>query len=140
MLPVRTAAARVAAVVAVLASAAAFTAGPAHANDEGTNSVHNVGSYGSIGIMHLFDGNYTRGNYDQLLPEDRWSDDVYPWSFTEGVYIGPGYCAIMSSSFDGTSRWGTSDLIKGPIKFKTDRIYFWKVNAFPLPSSGKCSG
>ncbi|MCG5468901.1 hypothetical protein LADH09A_002801 [Micromonospora sp. LAH09] len=44
-----------------------------------------------LGIIHVRDGNYTRGTYDTLLDHLHRSNEY--WDNTAGYYIGPGYCA-----------------------------------------------
>ena len=127
--------ARLAAGAAAIVTTLALAPSPAQAAAQ-KNSVYNGGAYGSIGIMHLFDGNYTHGNYDQLLPENTYSDDVYPWSFTEGVYIGPGYCAILSNHSPDSAIWQTSIVLTGPRKYRLDLDWYWKVEASPRTSAG----
>ncbi|MFI6235492.1 hypothetical protein ACIBD9_18195 [Micromonospora sp. NPDC050784] len=43
-----------------------------------------------VGVIHVRDGNYTRGNYDTVLAAGHRTSEF--WANAAGYYIGPGYC------------------------------------------------
>jgi hypothetical protein len=124
----RTTLTRLAAVVATAATVVGLAAGPTQANASGTNYIQNAGSVGGIGVMHLWDGNYGQGLYDVVLPQGRFSSSQFGWSYTEGFYIGSGYCAQLWDRYNASDGWSrtTSD-IAGPAQVYTSRYYYWKV-------------
>lgn len=129
---------RLAAGAAVVVSALALASSPAQAAGT-TNYIENMSGI-NIGVMHLFDGDYTNTWYDQLLPAQRRSDRIFPtWSQTQGFYIGPGYCAEMWVKNQYTDGWvHQTQRIKGGYQQPTDPAYDWRVRAYPTPSSGNC--
>jgi hypothetical protein len=93
----------------------AIAAAPAQAAPGDRNYIENTGTIG-LGVIHIFDGDYTRGNYDVILqPGDR-SDQAFPWSQTQGYYIGPGYCVRIWAKYPGDVRWA-----RNPDKCSTGR-------------------
>lgn len=123
---------RLTAVATAAVATIALAASPAKATD-GNNYVFNAGAIGSIGVIHIYDGVYTFGNYDQLLPQGKKSNDwFYTWYRTEGVYIGPGYCADIYKRANDNQSWGTKVVYEGggSLPYQTNRYYNWMVVPF----------
>jgi hypothetical protein len=72
-----------------LAPGEASAAEPAETLDA-PNWVFNVTLVG-IGVMRYWDGDYSQGKYDAVLPPAEFSDLHFEWNETRGVYFGPGY-------------------------------------------------
>jgi hypothetical protein len=69
-----------------------------------TNAIGNQSSIG-LGVIHVRDGSYARGEYDAVLGAGQWTDLAFGWSSTAGWYTGPGYC---------TAQWRSDTGIGGP--------------------------
>ncbi len=126
---------RVAAAAVVTATSLALSAAPAHA---ATNTIYNGGSVG-VGVMHLWDGVYGNGAYDQVLPAG-WNTLAYfSWSIAEGFYVGSGYCSQVWRRPDLDSDWtrAGSD-VHGPKQYQVNPAYYWKVVAYRAASSSSC--
>jgi len=54
-----------------------------------------------IGVMRYWDGSYTMGKYDAVLPPRTFSDLHFGWQETRGVYIGPGYRGQIENAETG---------------------------------------
>ncbi|GAA4606501.1 hypothetical protein BJY16_005863 [Actinoplanes octamycinicus] len=129
---------RVTAAAATVVATLALTSTPVKATPDGRNYVYNGSSLG-LGVMHLFDGHYGSGKYDQVLPAYQRSDVRFPtWSTTEGVYIGPGYCAQISVRWNANLEWNRNPDIRGPIQLYTDPGYYWKVVQYKARSASSC--
>jgi hypothetical protein len=125
---------RVAAAAAVTATALALSAVPAHA---ATNTIYNAGTVG-VGVMHLWDGVYGNGSYDQVLPGG-WNTLAYfSWSIAEGFYIGSGYCAQVSRRPSLDAAWTRLSDVHGPIQYQVNPAYYIKVVAYRAASSSSC--
>jgi hypothetical protein len=103
---------RLTAVAVAAMTTIAVAASPARAADG--NYVWNAGAIGSLGVIHLYDGDYTHENYDQLLPQGQKSNVKFPtWAYTEGFYVGPGYCAHVYQRAGTSGSWGTKFVFEG---------------------------
>lgn len=98
-----------------------------------------------LGVMRFWDGVYDRGLYDDVLPQG-WSTDLLQrWTETEGIYIGPGYCALLSY-WDGNEwrygtahppgQWRISQTVQGQsvAQWRVSIVYEWRCPT--LPTSG----
>ncbi|GIE76509.1 hypothetical protein Aph02nite_24590 [Actinoplanes philippinensis] len=124
---------RVAAVAAAAMTAVALAATPAHATD-GNNYIWNIGA-GDLGVMHLLDGVYTHGNYDQLLPQYQKTNSYFPtWKYSEGYYIGAGYCAWEWKRWAENDSWGEPVVVYTTGTQWTSRNYNYRVLPYkPAP-------
>ena len=123
---------RVTAVLTITATLVALAGGPAHANSNGTNYIYNGGVVGGLGVIHLWDGNYTHGNYDVALPQHRFSSAEFGWSYTEGYYIGAAYCAEVYRKYEAGDLWEHVASIRGPNQSAVSRYWYWYVVPIPL--------
>ncbi|MCO1593718.1 hypothetical protein M8C17_00870 [Micromonospora sp. RHAY321] len=69
-----------------MAAATLAVAAPASAASNYILNASNIG----VGVIHVRDGNYTRGNYDTVLAAGHRTSEF--WANAAGYYIGPGYC------------------------------------------------
>jgi hypothetical protein len=63
--------------------------------------IYNRDSWGAgygigIGVISDFDGSYTYGRYDRVLPSKQRTDRAWGWPRAQGFYIGPGWCANLA--------------------------------------------
>ncbi|MBQ1052048.1 hypothetical protein KBX50_26765 [Micromonospora sp. C51] len=49
----------------------------------------------AIGVISSFDGDYTHGRYDAVLPVFRRTDTLWGWNRAEAFYIGAPYCGSV---------------------------------------------
>ncbi|MEV6345644.1 hypothetical protein [Actinoplanes sp. NPDC051851] len=122
----RTVLARLSAGVAAIACALALGGTPAQANSAGTNYILNGGGIG-VGVMHLWDGSYTQGSYDVVLSAGGYSSSAFGWSYTEGFYIGSGYCSQVWYRYTTSDSWARYGSDVGSGQHYTSRYYYWKV-------------
>lgn len=131
--------------LAVLAIAIVFAAaGPAVANASTishtgvsphatsfTNYILNGSSSNvGLGVIHVRDGNYTFGNYDEVLQVGTDTNLAFGWATTAGWYTGPGYCTQQLRSDDGGHSFTrqSPDLGPGQHFIGSNTIYI--VNAY----------
>lgn len=91
----------------ILAPSAASASKPAETLDA-PNWVFNGTPIG-IGVMRYWDGDYSHGKYDAVLPSLTFSDLEFGWNETRGVYFGPGYRGqIKNAGTEAVSSYGCS--------------------------------
>lgn len=69
-----------------------------------TNTIGNASGVG-FGVIDDRDGQYNRGNYDEILGFELWTHEYYRWVTTAGWYTGPGYCTAQMRSDDRGATW-----------------------------------
>lgn len=58
-------------------------------------SIKNTGTVG-LGVIHLFDGHCTHGEYDAILPPGQDTYHYFGWAEVSAAYIGPTYNVTLS--------------------------------------------
>lgn len=133
---------RIGALIGVLVLGVVMSAAPAQAGPDGRNYIWNDGQYnvGGIGVIHIWDGDYTQGLYDTVLGQNRYSSsEPIGWSYTEGFYIGPGYCAQIWYEYYQDDDWTRySEDIHGPYQYHVSRYWYWMVRPYKAKSSSSC--
>lgn len=104
---------------------------------------NDIDSPGGIGVINVWDGNYTYGQYDAILPRNQRTDG-YPlyWTQAEGFYIGAGYCGRLWY-WDG-NRWLEVPATYWPGQHRVSQSQpgqavarYW-VTVFPQGPPGNC--
>jgi hypothetical protein len=114
-------------------TAVAVAAAPARATN-GNNYILNMGA-GDLGVIHLFDDDYTNGNYDQRLPQYQKTNSYFPtWTYAQGYYIGAGYCAWQWKRWAENDSWGEPVVIYLTGQQLTSRNYNYRILPYkPAP-------
>ncbi|MEO3925253.1 hypothetical protein ABGB07_15485 [Micromonosporaceae bacterium B7E4] len=99
-----------------------------------SREVRNTGAY-AIGAIQVFDGQYSQGAYDALIPPNRFSG----WASTAGIYVGPGYCVRARKWLAGTeafppapSQLDNPFIVHGPAYVELFSSIGFDVRALPL--------
>ena len=83
------------------------------------NDRHNPG----VGVIHVWDGDYTYGQYDAVLPPDRRTDGTpLHWTQVEGFYIGAGYCGRLWIFNSISNNWREDPRVYWPGQHHLEQI------------------